>query len=529
MIGVRGLMVVLREEVIRSLKLNRDLSKLLDQALELDRTIKIGWTRDGEPVPKKDEMGISPALPKKGRVRLLGNLGDMVCILCNEGTFTLEGSAKNYFGAWNSGANLIVERNVANYLGYKMNSGKITVRDGTGDGLGSGMSGGLIIARGDAGEKVGELMSGGTIIVHGDIGKEAGLGMTGGRIIVNGRCPKIGVGAAITTLTKEDVKSINNEIEDESLQIPGDVICLIPKSESLEKIISPKLHSVGDWIDIGIMPAVESNSKISGNSIDTIAILGDRQIPEDLPERSKLGLKIPIMSFVNSGKEKSANNIRLVNNNPKSNDLLQADANDISSKLKWIGKCEGLVFDMSTMPKMSSETVDGLIVALRSIMMQEKLLLISGNIDRVEKLHSLVKAHDLDGCIVNLASISGAHVSAALPRIGRSIKSHNINGNSQPTIVKLDWNISAKDVIISLAAGSQIVCSSESVKGNATGSEDWFENISAEIRGYLSEMGVDSIEKLSRKNLRALTYETAAITGLRLIGYDRPLPHWFSN
>ena len=522
-------MVVLRDEVIRSLKLNKDLSKLLEQALELDRTIKIGWTRDGEPVPKKDEMGISPALPKNGRIRLLGNLGDMVCILCNEGTFTLEGAARNFFGAWNSGANLIVERDVADFLGYKMNSGKITVRDGTGNRLGSCMSGGLIIARGNAGEKVGELMSGGTIIVHGDIGKEAGLGMTGGRIIVNGRCPKIGNGAVISTLTKKDVDEINKEIEDESLQIPSDVICLIPKNEILEKTIAPEKNCVGNWDDIGITPTKENDSKISGHNIDTITIIGDRQIHDELPERNKLGLKIPIMSFVDSGKEKTGNKIRLVNSNPSSNDLMIVNTDDIASKLKWIKKCEGLVFDISDMPKISAESMDGLIVALRSIMNQEKLLLLSGNIDRVEKLHSLVGAHDLDGCVVNLDSISGAHVSAALPRIGRSIKSNNIRGNNQPTIVRLDWDISAKDVIISLAAGSQIVCSSEAEVENKSNPNTWFEDISAEIRGCLSEMGVDSIEKLSRKNLRALTYETAATTGLRLIGYDRPLPHWFHN
>ena len=53
----------IREEVLRSIKLNEDLSKLMEQALELDRTIKIGWTRDGEPNPKDGETGIAPALP----------------------------------------------------------------------------------------------------------------------------------------------------------------------------------------------------------------------------------------------------------------------------------------------------------------------------------------------------------------------------------------------------------------------------------------------------------------------------------
>ena len=516
-------MAVLREEVIRSLKLNRDLSKLLEQALELDRTIKIGWTRDGEPVPKKGEMGVSPALPKNGRIRLLGNLGDMVCILCDKGTFTLEGSTKNFFGAWNSGANLIVERNAGDYLGYCMNSGKITVRDGSGDYTGSHMSEGLIIVRGDAGKKVGELMSGGTIIVHGDVGIESGIGMTGGRIIVNGRCPKIGNGAKITTLTKEEINLINKEVEDESLHIPGDAICLIHEPNNIAKMISPELKETGNWNSIGITSTDSFEKKIIANAIDTVTLLGDRQLPEGLPERNKIGLEVPLMSFTESGKDKTGNQIRLVNSNPKNTDLLFADSQSIASKIKWIDKCEGLVFDVGEMPDIDAEAMDGLIVALRSIQKQEKLLLISGNIEHVEKIHKTVRNHDLDGCIVDLMNFTGAHVSSALPRIGRSINSNNIKSHQQPTIIKINWNLSAKDVVIALASGSQIVCAVE------TEENGWYDKISEEIRGFLSEIGVDSIDKLSRKNLRALDYETAAISGLRLIGYDRPLPHWFNN
>ncbi len=518
-----GLVVELRDEVIRSLKLNRDLSKLLEQALELDRTIKIGWTRDGEPLPKKDEMGISPALPKKGRIRLLGDLEDMVCILCGEGTFTLEGSAQDFFGAWNSGGNLIVERDVGNYLGYKMNSGKITVRDGAGDSVGSGISGGLVIVRGDAGEKVGEIMSGGTIIIHGDVGRDSGLGMTGGRIIVNGRCPKVGNGAKITTLSKDDVDKINKEIEDESLQIPGDVICLVTESTDIQNIIAPNSQCTGDWTQIGITPAEDDRGKIIADTVDTVVLLGDREFPEDLPERKKLGLSIPHINSTNSGKSNSKNGMRIVQSNPKQNDLLQVNTNNISSKIKWMNNCDGLVFDISDIPNMSAKIIDGLIVALRSIQKQEKLLLISGGIERVEKLHHMLSMHDLDGCIVDLMSSTRAHVSSALPRIGRSINSNGIKGNRQPTIVKLHWDITAKDVIICVASGSQIVCSQESE------SDGWLEKISAEIKGHLVEIGIDSIDKLSRKNLRALDYETAAISGLRLIGYDRPLPHWFNN
>jgi hypothetical protein len=38
--------------------------------------------------------------------------------------------------------------------------------------------------------------------------------------------------------------------------------------------------------------------------------------------------------------------------------------------------------------------------------------------------------------------------------------------------------------------------------------------------------GHDDIKDLSEEDLRAMDYETAAITGLKLIGYERRLPWW---
>ena len=62
--NVLGRMLVgMREDIRRSLKLNRDLGRLLEQALEVDRAIKIGWSRSGDEIPKDGEMGVAPALP----------------------------------------------------------------------------------------------------------------------------------------------------------------------------------------------------------------------------------------------------------------------------------------------------------------------------------------------------------------------------------------------------------------------------------------------------------------------------------
>ena len=42
----------------------------------------------------------------------------------------------------------------------------------------------------------------------------------------------------------------------------------------------------------------------------------------------------------------------------------------------------------------------------------------------------------------------------------------------------------------------------------------------------MDEIGVDRIDRIGRRNLRANDYDTAAISGLRLVGYERPLKMW---
>ena len=49
------------------------------------------------------------------------------------------------------------------------------------------------------------------------------------------------------------------------------------------------------------------------------------------------------------------------------------------------------------------------------------------------------------------------------------------------------------------------------------------------IKGWMLELGITELNQLTRRNLRALDHDTAAISGLRLIGYDRPLPMWLKN
>jgi hypothetical protein len=80
-------------------------------------------------------------------------------------------------------------------------------------------------------------------------------------------------------------------------------------------------------------------------------------------------------------------------------------------------------------------------------------------------------------------------------------------------------------MLIAVAAGCPILVAPPPEDGL----EETLVWLDSAVRGWMHELGLDGLEKLSRRNLRALDYDTASISGLRLIGYDRPLPMWLGN
>jgi len=88
-------------------------------------------------------------------------------------------------------------------------------------------------------------------------------------------------------------------------------------------------------------------------------------------------------------------------------------------------------------------------------------------------------------------------------------------------LIEFDKQPSAKDLLIGLASGSNSV-----VAPFEQDIEETLSAMSAELSGWMRKIGIENIERIGRRNLRAMDYETAAISGLRLVGYDRPLPIW---
>lgn len=170
----------MRDLTAKSLKLNRDIARMLPEAMEKDRLIKIGYGAGGDLKPRTGEFGVITHLPPKSRVLILGELGECVGGMNRGGSLTLEGGCGSMLGAFQRSGRAVVERDVGDRAGFHMSGGTITVHGSAGREAGAGMTGGSLVVRGHVGDNVGAGMTGGTVIVMGSAGPNPGIGIRGG-------------------------------------------------------------------------------------------------------------------------------------------------------------------------------------------------------------------------------------------------------------------------------------------------------------------------------------------------------------
>ncbi|MDE0708551.1 MAG: hypothetical protein OSB33_06340 [Candidatus Poseidoniales archaeon] len=520
------------DEVAKSLKLNRNLLNNIPKAIELDRAIKIGWGAQGDAKPKEGEIGIATHLPKGARVRLLGNLGDFTAFCCKGGTFTLEGNTLGWFGAFSSDGRLVVERDAGVRCGHGMTGGRLFCQGSVGDEAGAALEGGVVIVRGHAGHRTGIGMSDGTIIIVGDCQADAGQGMTGGRIVVDGRCLPEGEGAQQRNLTTSEYKEINGLLKEHDLTVSEDAVVIEADESNAIPAIPPMQTVWGDFGDIGLISgeiAIDPS-----NPIDVVTLITRGE------EEEGVVFPLPILPELVSGKGLVGSLLSkqpcMVDSDPREIDFLRIGKSNISNADTALANAAGIVLDLDDLPPFHDGEILALMTGLRSHLDVDKPVLIAGRVDRVTNLHRMLRDQPIDGLLVRLTSGAGMTAPAALPRIGLSARDAGVSDTLH--ILDIPWDASADDAAIAAAAGCGIICANPfsaeegapgTQKARAEAVENWLAEFGATLRGRLTDLGIDALEKLNRRHLRALEHDTAAQSGLRLAGYDRPLPQWMGQ
>ena len=363
-------------------------------------------------------------------------------------------------------------------------------------------------------------------------GNDPGAGMNGGLIIINGRCPNPPEGVTLRPVTKTELTKINKELDVKDFQIPNDSVCLECTSQKID-YNTTNVVSSGDMSTIGLVPT-DTPHKMNYITCDTVALIGERG-----ETNTPIALPLPLMPLISDGEilSKFKSDNALVNRietqpfiasiNPRAIDfalISQANLNFIGQKL---AQCGGMVIDMMGLPSMNSEEIDGMLVSLRSLLGQDKPFGFSNGVGRIDYLHKTSAYHRADMAISSIEDGTGISEPASLVLIGRSNKA-NLQDYYTESAINLGFSANADDIVKFCAAGLKLVCCAAPAEGGPE-INNWLNEIHVELSKTLQRIGLESIDSLSRQNLRALDYETAAVSGLRLVGYERPLPHWFAR
>lgn len=516
----------------RSMSINAKFLPRLQAAVEQNALLRIGWTGSGEKVPKNGEVGLCPAMPEGARVRALGKLGSWTSSFGNGGSFSIEGEAGAFFGAYNNGSRLSATGYIGRCSGFMMQEGVLSSDDGAGDDLGMFMDDGFIFVRGDVGKRVGNGMTGGTIVVQGNVENNAGCGMKGGMIVIDGRCPTPPQGTKLRPLTKTELRNINASLDDFGISLGEDAFCL-ESSDEIEFHIDGSSVSSGDLSSIAITP-MDETPLMEHQDVDTAAlVLGTDE--EALP----VLLPIPILPHVPDGdlllgESNSSGRLShiqaqpfLVENNPRPIDILHLNLASMCMMPQFADSVAGACIDFDSLPSLNDEELEGLLVVLRTLMKEDSPILASQAISRIQALHNRSVYHHLQVAVSRIEDGTGVPEAATLPILGRSVK-NNLEKSETLAALEFGFTCDAHDIIVARCAGAHFVITQPPVLERED-MEFWLQGIHIDMKQTLRNLGLDSIDQVNRAHLRALDYDTAAISGLRMVGYERPLPHWFAR
>ncbi|CAI8278126.1 MAG: Uncharacterised protein [Euryarchaeota archaeon UBA443] len=516
----------------RSMSINAKFLPRLQAAVEQNALLRIGWTGSGEEVPKNGEVGLCPAMPEGARINALGKLGSWTSSFGHGGSFDIEGEAGAFFGAYNHGSKLSASGFIGRCAGFMMQGGELTGEDGADDDLGMFMNDGLIFVRGDVGQRIGNGMTGGMIVVQGNVGNDAGCGMKDGQIIIEGRCPTPPHGTQLRPLTASELKKINKVLDSHGASLGEDAFCL-ESSNNIEYHIDSSTVSSGDLSSIAITP-MEESPLIENYDVDTAAfILGTDE--ETLP----VLLPLPILPYVPDGSVLSSetnssgrlSHIQtqpfLVEEHPRPIDILYLNLRSLCTLPEYSDSVAGACLDFDSLPALNDEELEGLLVILRTLLRPESPILACQGISRIQNLHKRTVYHNLQVAVSRIEDGTGIPEAATLPIIGRSVKT-NLENSETTAALEFGFTCDAHDIIVARCAGAQFVITQPPVL-ETEDMEFWLQGLTIDMKRMLRNLGLESIDQVKRAHLRALDYDTAAISGLRMVGYERPLPHWFAR
>lgn len=128
-----------------------------------------------------------------------------------------------------------------------------------------------------------------------------------------------------------------------------------------------------------------------------------------------------------------------------------------------------------------------------------------------------------DGVLLDPRIGRGLPLMAAIPPAVRALEELNVDKEKMPRLLVAAGppvTLEAADHVKLLALGADMICLTQ------PSSKAEVATLAGEVARLVGLCGHGSLEALSSEDLYALSYDVAALTGLRLAGYDSRLPIW---
>jgi len=388
----------------------------------------------------------------------------------------VDGKAGDFFGALNKNAEITLKGDAGNFAGYMMSEGKIFID-------------------GDAAGMLGHKMGNGMIVVSGDV--ESLGNILGGSLFVKGENRDVG-NAEIQTLDdneKEILKKYNL----------GETKKVVSKKMEYRKkeVFKPVVSSLNDFLLLKrgneTIREVDTNLEIGKLKLKTPMFLS----PEKPNPGFALGASESGTFSVCQNKEEvdAVKNTPVVVRWPVFTDLSIGDAIEL-------------------LPADFKE-----VELLKEVTEHKKTIIVRiPPFDLYENVKKAVKAKP-DAIAVDCSYFPVIGVFGPALKALDEAKEKNIK-------LLIIANLrSAEDAVKALAFGADGIGffyneRNGDVQTVSSEISNFINRMNEEIKTIVSSMGHDSIDQLNKNDLMALTYDAAAVTGVKLIGYDRILPMW---
>ena len=388
----------------------------------------------------------------------------------------VDGKAGDFFGALNKNAEITLKGDAGNFAGYMMSEGKIFID-------------------GDAAGMLGHKMGNGMIVVSGDV--ESLGNILGGSLFVKGEIRDVG-NAEIQTMNdneKEMLKKYNL----------GEMKKVVSKKMEYRKkeVFKPVVSSLNDFLLLKrgneTIREVDTNLEIGKLKLKTPMFLS----PEKPNPGFALGASESGTFSVCQNKEEvdAVKNTPVVVRWPVFTDLSIGDAIEL-------------------LPADFKE-----VELLKEVTEHKKTIIVRiPPFDLYENVKKAVKAKP-DAIAVDCSYFPVIGVFGPALKALDEAKEKNIK-------LLIIANLrSAEDAVKALAFGADGIGffyneRNGDVQTVSSEISNFINRMNEEIKTIVSSMGHDSIDQLNKNDLMALTYDAAAVTGVKLIGYDRILPMW---